>query len=296
VALSLITFAGSPAAQPSRITRRLTRAKMQMSMPPPPPQMAMPPGAMPPMAMPPMAMPPMAMPPMAMPPMHMSGMAMSFNDKYRGVTLLFASWMPESTTGFVLSCLAIMAAAAFDMVLKKLLSRIERRLMRSSWPVIQKNACRAVITLFQTTLSYSLMLLAMTFDVYVFFSIIVGFSLGVLISGHWNDTGMPSGMTRGSEIRLDELRLAVSGMTCEGCKSAVTRALNSVDGVESVDVDLHSGISTVISTGVPIAALVAAVEATGKGCCVQSEARSFKRVTEEGLQAPFLNTSPECCR
>ena len=189
-----------------------------------------------------------------------------------------------------------MPAAAFDMVLKKLLSRIERRLMRSSWPVIQKNACRAVITLFQTTLSYSLMLLAMTFDVYVFFSIIVGFSLGVLISGHWNDTGMPSGMTRGSEIRLDELRLAVSGMTCEGCKSAVTRALNSVDGVESVDVDLHSGISTVISTGVPIAALVAAVEATGKGCCVQSEARSFKRVTEEGLQAPFLNTSPECCR
>ena len=241
-----------------------------------------------------MAMPPMAMPPMAMPPMHMS-MAMSFNDKYRGVTLLFASWMPTSTTGFVLSCLVIMAAAAFDMVLKKLLGRIERRLMRSGWPVIQKNACRAAITLFQTTLSYSLMLLAMTFDVYVFFSIIVGFSLGVLVSGHWNDTGMSS-IRSGNEIRLDELRLAVSGMTCEGCKAAVTRALNSVDGVESVDVDLHSGISTVISTGVPIATLVAAVEATGKSCCVQSETRSFKRVTEEGLHAPFLNNSPECCR
>ena len=260
--------------------------------------MAMPPGAMPPMAMPPGAMPPMTMPPMAMPPMHMT-MDMSFNDNYRGVTLLFASWMPTSTTGFMLSCLIIMAAACFDVVLQKLLVRIERRLMRSSWPVIKKNACRAVITLVHTTLSYSLMLLAMTFDVYIFFSIIVGFSLGVLISGHWNDTGPAT--TTGSEMRLDELRLAVSGMTCEGCTAAVTRALNSVDGVESVHVDLHSGISTVVSTGVPITTLVAAVEATGKSCCVQGETRSFKRMTDEGLQVPFLdNRSPtsgaDCCR
>jgi copper chaperone len=39
--------------------------------------------------------------------------------------------------------------------------------------------------------------------------------------------------------------LTVSGMTCEHCEKAVTSALSTVPGVQSVHVDRASGIATV---------------------------------------------------
>ena len=92
-------------------------------------------------------MPPMAMPPMAMPPMG-GMMPMSFYARYRNVTLLFASWMPTSKAGFVLSCIAICAAASCEVMLRKIAVRVERRLMRSRQPVLRRNAQRAVLTFF----------------------------------------------------------------------------------------------------------------------------------------------------
>ena len=110
--------------------------------------------------------------------------------------LLFASWMPTSKAGFVLSCLAIMLAAACEVMLRKIAVRVERRLMRSRQPVLRRNAQRAALTFFSSTLSYAIMLLAMTFDVYIFFSIMVGFALGTLIAGQLLDPeGNPAPFT-----------------------------------------------------------------------------------------------------
>jgi len=163
---------------------------------------------------------------------------MSFYAGYQNVTLLFASWMPTSKAGFVLSCLAIMLAAASEVMLRKIVVRVERRLMRSRQPVLRKNAQRAVLTFVQSTLSYAIMLLAMTFDVYIFFSIMVGFALGTLVAGHWNDEpGMASSTY---EAHHSELQLSVTGMVCDACCCAVESALLAVPGVESAVVDLQS--------------------------------------------------------
>ena len=261
--------------------------------------------ASPPMAMPPMSgMPPM---PMAMPPMSgmppMGGMMpMSFYAGWRNVQLLFASWMPTSQAGFALSCLVIMLAAVVETVLRKFSVRVERRLMRSPMPVLKKNACRAAITFVQSTLSYSIMLLAMTFDVYVFFSIIMGFTLGTLVSGHWNDSAAAGLSTATWESVHSELRLSVMGMTCDTCCRSVENVLLAVPGVESAVVDLQSGRATVVCASVPVATLIAAVEATGKRCRVEGEQRSFTIVrsgkpTQDSDAALLLTQPPDaCCR
>ena len=71
-----------------------------------------------------------------------------------------------------------------------------------TWPVYGCNALRAATAAVNSILHYSLMLLAMTFDVYIFFSIMVGFALGTLIAGHWNDEpGMAKYEAHNAEVR-----------------------------------------------------------------------------------------------
>lgn len=253
-------------------------------------------------------MPPMAMPPMAMPPMG-GMMPMSFYARYRNVTLLFASWMPTSKAGFVLSCFAVMLAAACEVMFRKIAVRVERRLMRSRQPVLRRNAQRAVLTFFSSTLSYAIMLLAMTFDVYIFFSIMVGFALGTLIAGHWNDepctrndklaTAAMASSTY--EAHHSELQLSVTGMVCDACCRAVESALLAVPGVESAVADLQSGSAMVVSAAVPAATLLAAVEATGKGCRVAGERRSITSIarspnpTRGDAEFLLLASASDCC-
>lgn len=58
--------------------------------------------------------------------------------------------------------------------------------------------------------------------------------------------------------------LKIEGMKCEGCKRAVIAALNKVDGVNLVQVDLPSG-KAMIETSKPVddSALIQAVEQAG---------------------------------
>ncbi|MBO6178408.1 MAG: heavy-metal-associated domain-containing protein [Selenomonadaceae bacterium] len=42
-----------------------------------------------------------------------------------------------------------------------------------------------------------------------------------------------------------EKTLNIKGMMCEHCKAHVTKALSSLDGVSSVDVDLEKGVAKV---------------------------------------------------
>jgi copper chaperone len=56
---------------------------------------------------------------------------------------------------------------------------------------------------------------------------------------------------------------AVTGMTCEHCRAAVTAEVLAVAGVRAVDVDLAAGRVRVEGEGVDDAAVVAAIDEAG---------------------------------
>jgi copper chaperone CopZ len=63
--------------------------------------------------------------------------------------------------------------------------------------------------------------------------------------------------------RLVITTLRVTGMTCNGCRKHVDTALREVPGVTAVEVDLAGASAKVVHDDVPMASLVAAVEAAG---------------------------------
>ncbi len=56
---------------------------------------------------------------------------------------------------------------------------------------------------------------------------------------------------------------SVPGMHCDHCRTAVTRELERVSGVASVDVDLEAKLVTVRGDALDEAALVAAIDEAG---------------------------------
>jgi copper chaperone len=58
------------------------------------------------------------------------------------------------------------------------------------------------------------------------------------------------------------IELKVSGMSCQHCSAAVTKALETVPGVSRVNVDLGSGLAR-IEGDAPLDALVRAVTEAG---------------------------------
>lgn len=61
------------------------------------------------------------------------------------------------------------------------------------------------------------------------------------------------------------IRLAITGMSCASCAGRVDKALAAVDGVEDVSVNLASDSAEVKGEGLQVKSLIAAVEATGYG-------------------------------
>ena len=68
---------------------------------------------------------------------------------------------------------------------------------------------------------------------------------------------------------MNTTELTVSGMTCGHCQTAVTKALQGVEGVTDAQVDLATGKATVTGTPDP-QALVAAITEEGYGAQVAS--------------------------
>jgi len=62
--------------------------------------------------------------------------------------------------------------------------------------------------------------------------------------------------------------LKVDGMTCHHCVMAVTKALESVDGVTSAKVDLDEGSAVVDGNG-DVQAMIAAVQEEGYQASLQ---------------------------
>ncbi|HRJ33889.1 MAG TPA: heavy metal-associated domain-containing protein [Fimbriimonadaceae bacterium] len=59
------------------------------------------------------------------------------------------------------------------------------------------------------------------------------------------------------------LTLSIQGMSCGHCKATVTEALQSVQGVVSVDMDLEEGKAVVSGDNLDTEAVVQAVTAEG---------------------------------
>jgi copper chaperone CopZ len=79
---------------------------------------------------------------------------------------------------------------------------------------------------------------------------------------------------------MSEVRLTVGGMSCGGCQGAVKTALEAVEGVSSVAVELDPG-SAVVKGTASAAALIAAVQAVGKRAAVGKTASLAKGASRD---------------
>jgi copper chaperone CopZ len=227
------------------------------------------------------------MPPMPpMPPMDMKcmSMAMYFNAKTSGVNMLFEDWCPTTPLSFTLSCLAVVALGIAEEAVRRATPVVNARLVERGGSVLRRNAVRALFTFFQSTLSYGLMLLAMTFDVYIFFSVIIGFALGTLLFSHWSE---PKNDSLGKTVML-----RIDGMASAECARRIEAEVRGLSGVESASVDIASGTALVVCFGGCSAAdVVAAVKTAGYTAAVQGVTSSSTRLLEQ----PLLVQS-DCCR
>jgi copper chaperone len=72
-------------------------------------------------------------------------------------------------------------------------------------------------------------------------------------------TYTPAGYDAGMETKVYSVR----GMHCAHCEAAVSRELESVEGVERVDVDLGAKLVTVRGEELDDAVLIAAIDEVG---------------------------------
>ena len=64
-------------------------------------------------------------------------------------------------------------------------------------------------------------------------------------------------------MSVDNLIYSVPSVTCEHCRTAISKEVGAVTGVESVDVDLAAKIVTVRGAGVSDAAVREAIDEAG---------------------------------
>ena len=64
-------------------------------------------------------------------------------------------------------------------------------------------------------------------------------------------------------MSIDNLIYNVPGMTCEHCRTAISKEVGAVPGVEAVNVDLTAKIVTVHGVGISDAAVRDAIDEAG---------------------------------
>lgn len=89
-----------------------------------------------------------------------------------------------------------------------------------------------------------------------------------------------------------EVRLKVGGMKCAGCQAAVAKALEAVDGVQTVKVTLDPGSAVVRGPADPTA-LVAAVEGTGKTAVLLGKAANAAVTASSGAAFTPLSAAEQ---
>lgn len=88
-----------------------------------------------------------------------------------------------------------------------------------------------------------------------------------------------------------EINIGVYGMTCGHCQKRVAEAISSLEGVESVEVDLESERATVSfdPEKINLEDIKGAIQKAGYSTEIEKEIQDEKEVQEEGSQACTLN-------
>lgn len=117
--------------------------------------------------------------------------------------VLFKGWVPCSDVQYAFTFLAVVFAGALNGLLKAMRARYEQQIMQlsrradspetesdsgvlfpGSMATLRHNTVRAAFTFINMLIDYSLMLISMTFNVGLFFAVIIGISIGTLFFGH----------------------------------------------------------------------------------------------------------------
>ena len=87
--------------------------------------------------------------------------------------------------------------------------------------------------------------------------------------------------------------IEVKGMTCDACVEKVTTALQQVEGVEKVSVDLESGLATVEHNGVELVSLNSAIVKAG----FNTESSGLKKYECDEIKEKtcFGGNMEKCC-
>jgi copper chaperone len=80
---------------------------------------------------------------------------------------------------------------------------------------------------------------------------------------HDRETGEHHPLSNTGDAITQKLELQISGMTCQHCVAAVTRALLECKGVQNVSVDLKNGRAIVVGIGLDEEKLLEAVKSLG---------------------------------
>ena len=169
------------------------------------------------------------------------------------VLLLFSWWNARTTAQYVVCCLCCIAFGFVSIALKVLrrvsevrLKMAEKKhkptLMLGSLPVFH-NALRASVAFLNYSWDYMLMLVAMTFNVGIFLSMLGGMALGFLTIGRYLGFSLqPKNIVSGCECDEDFSCGCHKGQSCTCCVSSQLDPANGGPSISGKDpVCGHSG-------------------------------------------------------
>ncbi|CDJ48683.1 ctr copper transporter domain-containing protein, putative [Eimeria brunetti] len=173
------------------------------------------------------------------------------------VLLLFSWWRTRTTAQYVVCCLCCIVFGFISIALKVLRRVTEVRLQMAakerkptlvfgSLPVYH-NAIRGLVAFANYSWDYMLMLVAMTFNVGIFLSMLGGMALGFLTIGSYLDYSVqPKKISSGCECGDDFSCGCHKGHSCTCCVSSQLRPTCSKENItgEEPVVPGHSGACT----------------------------------------------------
>lgn len=201
------------------------------------------------------------------------------------VLLLFQPWVLSSGTKYALGAIGVFAMALFNEGLVRYRENIRVWTVRSITEVQKRKVSKRVIGLvklrnkvllsflymIQMTMAYWLMLIAMTYEIGLFITLILGFGVGYLLfKSRVEEDETTVAYERSSSRRLSDsiyppnaILLEVDGMKCmKNCGTTVENALRSVEGVTYAKVDFKEKQAIVVAHA-QIEDLIEAVECVG---------------------------------
>lgn len=175
------------------------------------------------------------------------------------VMLLFSWWNARTAVQYAVCCICCIVFGFISIALKVLRHIVEMRLVQAadqgrpmlklgSFPVIH-NALRGSIAFLNYSWDYMLMLVAMTFNMGIFISMLTGIALGFLMIGRYLDYAPDSHVAAGCECDRDGSCGCHRGQPCTCYKTAsIVRTNGDIKACSSEPLTAHPGACLATST------------------------------------------------